>query len=118
MLYKIGTVQEVSTLASRLPQQVLGELLRGIVVLDAEYGVGRDYLQIGGYSVVVETTEDTATLKDILDYDTQPSEWVTRIGRDTGFLSALYILNDDFSVIVYLPIAIAPDAILENLEED
>ena len=117
MLHKIGTAKEVLTLSSKLPRQVFGELLRGIVILDTEYGEDRDYLQIGGYSVVAETKEDVLALKDIIDYDTIPCEWATRIGRDTKHLSALYILNDDFSIIVYLPIAIAPDAILKELED-
>ena len=117
LLYRIGTEHEFPTLANKLPERVLTEILRGIVILDAEYGADRNYLLEGGYSLIVESTEDISQLKDIIDFDTHPCEWATRIGRDTGYLSALYLLNDDFSIMVYTPIAIAPDTILKDLED-
>lgn len=117
MLYRIGTKQELPTVASRLPESVYTELLRSTAILDAEYGESRNYLQIGGYSVIVETCDDLAQLKAIVDYDIHPYEWVTKIGKDSGNLSVLYLLNDDYSIVVYLPAAIAPNAILNELED-
>ncbi len=117
MLYRIGTEREFPILTSKLSERVLTEILRGIVILDAEYGADRNYLLEGGYSLIVESTEDISQLKEIINYDTHPCEWATRIGRDTGYLSALYLLNDDFSIMVYMPIAIAPDTILKDLED-
>ena len=117
MLYRIGTEHEFPILANKLPERVLTEILRGIVILDAEYGADRDYLLEGGYSLIVESAEDISQIKKIINYDTHPCEWATRIGRDTGYLSALYLLNDDFSIMVYIPIAIAPDTILRDLED-
>ena len=43
-------------------------------------------------------------------------EWATRIGR-TGFASSLYIMNDDFSIMVYLPQEIAAVPIKLELED-
>ena len=100
-----------------LPERVLTEILQGLVVLDAEYGLDRDYYAIGGYSVIAETIEDVLQFKEIVDYDAHPCEWATKIGKDTGFVSALYLPNDDFVVVVYLPQNIAPEAILKDLEE-
>ena len=37
-------------------------------------------------------------------------EWATRLG-DSGYLSALYILDNEFSVVLYMPISLAPDNI-------
>lgn len=117
MLYRIGTKQELPTVASRLPESVYTELLRGTTILDAEYGESRNYLLSGGYSVIVETRDDLAQLKTIVDYDTHPYEWVTRIGKDSGYLSVLYLFNNDYSVVVYLPTAIASNTILIELED-
>ena len=103
--------------ASRLPEHVVTELFQGVMVLDAEYGEDRDYFSCGGYSLIAETADDVTQLKQIIDYDTHPCEWATRIGKDTGYLSALYLLNDDFGIMVYMPTAIAPDAILRDLED-
>ena len=45
-------------LRTRLPERVYEEVLRGAAILDCEYGAQRQYLQSGGYSVIVENEED------------------------------------------------------------
>ena len=117
MLYRIGTTTEIPRIENLLPTRVLTEVFQGLYILDAEYGSDRDYLKSGGYTLVAETEEDVAELKTIIDYDRRPCEWATRIGRDTGYLSALYLMNNDFGIMVYMPIAIAPDSILKDLED-
>ena len=117
MLYRIGTKSELPKIAGRLPERVMTEVFQGVMILDEEYGQERDYLQSGGYSLIAETSDDVAQLRQIIDVDTWPCEWATRIGRDTGYLSALYLLNDDFAIMVYMPISIAPEAILNDLED-
>ena len=117
MLYRVGTEKELPIVASRLPGRVMTEVYQGILVLDAEYGTERDYTLDGGYSLILETADDLAELKRIIDIDAHPCEWATKIGTDTGYLSALYLLNDDFSIMVYMPIAIATETILRDLEE-
>ena len=89
----------------------------GVVVLDAEYGENRDYFQEGGYSLIVETTDDLTEVKAIVDYERHPAEWVVRESRGCGYLCCLFVMNNDFSIMLYLPEAIAPNAILRDLEE-
>ena len=116
MLYYIGTTKEVSRLENHLPNRLVSEICRGIAVLDAEYGEDRNYFKEGGYSLIVETTEDLQQANDRFDSNTHLCEWATKIGN-TGFASALYILNNEFSIMLYLPLAIANNDILENLED-
>ena len=116
MLYTIGTANELSLLPVHLPEELRTEILTGLVILDAEYGESRNYYESGGYSAIAENIEDIPGLKCIIDYEKHPCEWATIIGR-TGFVSALYILNNDFSIMVYLPQAIAPTAIINELED-
>lgn len=116
MLYYIGTTKEVSMLEGHLPRQLIGEICRGVVVLDAENGEERDYFKEGGYSLIVETVEDLQQAKERFDPNQHLCEWATRIGN-TGFCSALYILGNEFTIMVYLPIAIANKDILDNLED-
>lgn len=116
MLYKIGTVKELRSLDCQLPDRVRMEVFMGLMILDVEYGEDRNYLEFGGYSIIAENKEDLPRLKEILDFDSHPCEWATQI-YVSGYLSALYIINDDFSIMVYMPIAIAPEAILRDLEE-
>ena len=117
MLYHVGTQSEVFRLPRSIPETVTTEILQGVVALDAAYGEDRDYLSTGGYSVVLEYQDDLRELKAIVDYDTHQCEQAIRV-RETGYISALYIMNDDFSMVVYLPIDIAPTAILNDLEDE
>ena len=116
MLYYIGTTKEVSILEGRLPRQLIGEICRGVVVLDAEYGEDRDCFKDGGYSLIAETAEDLQQASKHFNPNQHLCEWATKIGN-TGYASALYILNNESSVMLYLPIAIANNDILENLED-
>ena len=117
MLYRIGTAKELDSVEGRIPQQVYEDLTIGIVVLDSEYGEDRDYLQEGGYSLIVETAEDMEGVKAIVNYENHAAEWVVRESRNCGYLCCLFIMNNDFSIMLYLPETIAPNAILEDLED-
>ena len=74
-------------------------------------------MEEGGYSVVLETKEDLELFKQTINYDVHPCEWVVEESMNCGYLCALYLLNDDFSILLYLPKAIAPDTLLKDLEE-
>lgn len=117
MLYMIGTMCETDKLESKLPDRVFTELVRGIAILDCEYGEDRNYQECGGYSLVAETLEDVQKIKTYVDFNLHPCEWAVKIGVDTGYICALYILNDDFSIMAYMPLSVAPDAIIRDLED-
>lgn len=118
MLYKIGTIQELYATKLDLPDDVLTELVRDIAILDSEYGKDRDWSEEGGYAVVAETCEDIFQLQKLVDFEIHPCEWATRVGRNSGYLSALYLLNDDYAIMAFMPICVAPDTILNDLEEE
>ncbi len=115
MLYRIGTVKEMRPLYDKFHEDVIAQLYHCTKVLDDIYGAERDYLQSGGYSLIAETTDDLSGIREIIDFDTHPCEWADRL--DGNYLSALYLLNDDFSVVVFMPIAIAPPTLLSELED-
>ena len=115
MLYKLGTTKELQSLNCKLPDRVRTEIYMGLMILDVEYGEDRNYFESGGCSIILEDKEDILTLKEIIDFESHPCEWATQI-HVTGYLSALYVMNDDFSIMVYMPISIAPEAILRDLE--
>lgn len=117
MLYRIGTQKEIPSICSKLPECAARELLRCTAVLDTEYGENRNYLESGGYTLILEEAKDLTELRKIINYDTHPCEWANRIGEAGEYISALYLLNDDFSVVALLPSVIAPDAILKDLED-
>lgn len=115
MLYTIGTTAEIPTLPSHLPEKLVTEIFQGLAILDAEYEPTRNYLEIGGYSIIAEAEEDISSFTQINLHTRQP-EWATFVGN-TGYISALYIMNNDFSVMVYMPATVAPTIIRKELEE-
>lgn len=117
MLYRIGTRKELSLVVDVFHSSILLELSRYIDVLDLEYGLNRDYLEEGGYALIAETAEDMEQVKDILDYDAHPCEWAMRLWDSTEYVSALYLLNNEFSIQLYMPESIAPDDVLHELTD-
>ena len=112
----LGTTKECVALCDRLPQRVYEEVLRGIAVLDAEYGPERNYLDAGGFSLIADTEEDLRRARDLFDDRWHYCEWATRLG-DSGYVSALYLLSNEFSVMLYTKESLANEDILENLED-
>lgn len=112
----LGTTKECPALYSYLPQTVVGEVVRGLAILEAEYGLDRNYYEVGGYSLIADTHDDLSRAREIFDDRKHYCEWSTKLG-DSGFCSALYLLSNEFSVMLYIPISLANEDILENMED-
>ena len=117
MLHIIETKETLSAMKKAIPSAIHTELLALVMRLDAEYGADRDPLDEGGYAIVITDADDLAALRSIIDIDRHPCEWAHRTGKDGSFCYALYLLNDDFSITVYMPVDIAPNIILRDLED-
>lgn len=103
MLYRIETRQELNTLDLRFPKSVMDELLR-CTAYPTE-----------GIALIAEGREDIAEVRETVDYTHHPCEWVNRLNG--GWLSALYVINNSFTVTLLIPADIAPDIILQELED-
>lgn len=115
MLYRIGTEKEITEeVIMRLPEEVTRELLRSTIILDYEYGAERDYLRSGGYSLIAENAADVEEMGAVIDFIEHPCEWAVLI---SGYVSALYLLNDDYSVVVFIPEDVVPEVLIEDVEE-
>ena len=112
----VGTTKECATLYGRLPQRVYEEVLRGIALLCCEFGENRDYFESGGYSLIADTKEDLHWSRKVFDDRLHSCEWATRLG-DSGYVSALYLLSNEVSVVLYTKESLANNDILENLED-
>lgn len=115
MIIKVGTLNEVYKYSSILPESVINELIIGCSVLDCEYGENRNYIKSGGYSIVAQAKDDLCELKSIIDYEHRCCEWATRLGN-SHYVSALYIFNNDFSIMLFMPEIIAPQIIIDNID--
>lgn len=111
MFYKIGWERQVSALKTKLPKIVYEVLLASTAILDTEYGAQRNYLQSGGYSLIAETEEYIAAIKNTINYETHPCEWAEYLGNDNEYVGAIYLLNDDFSITLYIPTTLWSSAV-------
>lgn len=98
MLIEIKSIEEVKQYLDVLPKVVIDELM------------------LGGYSIVAETSEDIPALGILLDCENRHPEWSNRLGN-SGYLSALYVINNEFTIKLIIPEIIAPKIIKESLED-
>ena len=117
MLYRIGTKAEVQTMQNKLPESVYKELLRCTAVLDEAYGAERNYVESGGYSLIAETDEDITEVKNIIDYENHLCEWLDLWEGSPDYVTVLYLMNNDYSIVLFMPLAIIPNVIQKELEE-
>lgn len=111
MLYRFGTKDELCKLS--MPMYLKEKLSEYIDTLDDAYGENRDYYTRGGYVMLAETSEDILKAKTTVDYHSLLFEWVDRIGND--YVATLYMLGDDYSIVLCTPINIAPQNIINEL---
>ena len=104
----LRTVEECRALEGRLPQRVYDEVLRGVAVIDPD--------DTESFSLVADTEEDIAKAREVFDDRTHYCEWSTRLGN-SGYVSALYLLDNERSVILYTKENLACKDILKNLED-
>ena len=116
MLYRIGHKKDVRRCGCKFHKRALDEVYTGLMILDETYGYDRDWENAGGYSILVDSPEDVEAIKTYVDFEKHPPEWVTSISY-TKITSALFIMNDDFSIMVYMPQEIAPQILLNELED-
>ena len=116
MLYRIGHKKDVYSCGCKFHKRALQEVYTGLMILDETYGYDRNWEETGGYSLLAESPEDVEAIKGYVDFEKHPPEWVTAISY-TKIISALFIMNDDYSIIVYMPQEIAPQILLDELED-
>lgn len=114
MLYRIGTESEIPMVEEMLPLPVLKALLKCTVLLDYAYGPNRRYQEIGGYSLIAQNSDDVEEMRKAVDFTTHPCEWADSIG---GYIVTMYLLSDYYSIVLFIPVAIAPEIILNELED-
>ena len=113
MIYRLGTEREALSLREKLLPDVYEELIYQLAILDSNYGSDRDYYESGGYAVVAETYADLLEVKaQIIDYENYPCEWSSWF-KDSDYIVAIYVLNDDYSLSLFAPKEIAPKEILD-----
>ena len=117
MLYRVGTAGEIPLVVPKFPPAVIQHLNACIVTLDQAYGEKRNYMESGGYSLLAESVGDVHQMEAIVNLYTHPCEWVNLLHGEEDYLAALFLLNDDYSIVAYLPVNAAPETLRNGMEE-
>ena len=105
---------------SNYPKLLLNRLKSDLTILDTEYGVDRNADLEGGYTLVLESAKDVAYVKEnIFDLTTYPPEYVDRLlcEDNSTYIVALFILNNDFSILCICKKELAETFIANELKE-
>ena len=113
MLYRVGNVANALSLDGIVPDDVHNDIVRGLSILDDEYGANRNCSTDGGYALIAKTSDDVQQAFRIIGE--RPFEWIVKLGA-SDWVSILYLLGDDFAVVLYAPESVMPIEMLNKLE--
>ncbi len=118
MVYKLGNVADLESLPT-LDKVTYGVLWEFTSVLTNEYGADRDVdNDDGGYVLYATPGTDTEEVKAMFDYSAHTIEYVNRtLQAEPPICSALYLLNNEYAVVIVMSISDAPKEIADNFEE-
>ncbi len=118
MVHKLAHVRDLKTLAIEDPA-TKKNLLEFLQTLDNEYSDHRNVdTDDGGYVLFCDPDTPVEELKAFFDYSVHTVEYVTRdYNAVPPICSAMYLLNNEYAVVIVMSIDDAPEEITEAFEE-
>ena len=117
-MYKLAHFGETTTCQSfsLLPLAIQKMIHDVLVILDDSYGASRDVQKdLGGYVLVLESSEDTEDLKDSMKVNLE-AETFEYVDEASGYLGCLLLLGSDYHLYLVLPLSLAPLHVLNQIE--
>jgi len=113
MVYKIGNIADLESLPL-VDDTALELLCHHASVLSHEYGENRNIdTDDGGYVLYVVPGTSVAEIKSFFDISKHNPEYVNTYGN---LCEAVYILTNDYAVVVIMSISDAPTEILNEID--
>ena len=117
-MIKAGTVKELSKFKEVIDCDVYRAAMRIVTILDEEYGADRDSSKSdGGFVLIVENVQDIADIGNrYVALDANRHEAVDVVKSEKApYINAFFLCNNEFSINVFMPMYMAPVALLKNL---
>ena len=110
MVYKLGKVEDMNKLP--IIESTIHEYIKYLLlVLDSEYGIDRDIdSNDGGYVVFVTGNTSDDEITEVFDYTKHTVEYV-EVGE--AYSTAVYLLNNEYTVMLIMPTNELPDELKE-----
>ena len=115
MVYKFGNIADVATIpfAHEKAREICAQYAR---VLTAEYGEDRNLNQSdGGFILYAMPGTKSEEIKAYFDYTKYTLEYVDVFGE---VCSALYLLSNEYGVVIVMSVADAPTEIKNEMDEE
>ena len=113
MVYKIGNLSDLDTLPL-IDDTALELLYNHAKVLSTEYGKQRNLdASDGGFVLYATPGTKAEEVKACLDYSKHTPECVNAYGK---LCEAVYLLDNDYGVVIVMSIADAPSEILNEID--
>ena len=113
MIYKLANISDMAMLPS-LDDISYTNVYEFVSVLEQQYGVDRNIdADDGGYVLYVSKGTNCEEIKAFFDYSKNTIEYVNRFD---DILCAVYLLNNDYAVVIILSADDAPSEITNEIE--
>ena len=113
MVYKIGNIADLESLPL-IDDTALELLCHHASVLSHEYGENRNLENSdGGYILFAPSGTNAAELQAFFDFSVHTPEHVDRYNN---LCEAVYLLNNDYAVVIIMSVADAPIEILNEID--
>ena len=118
MVYKLGNLKDLKSLPA-MDKVTHGTLFEFLNVLSNEYGEDRNIdNDDGGYVLYATPGTSPEEIKTVFDFSAHTIEYVNRtLQAEPPICSALFLIGNDFAVVIVMSIADAPKEITDNFEE-
>jgi hypothetical protein len=112
-VYKIGNITDLDGIPIA-NTNALAAISRSASILSEEYGINRNTdTDDGGYILYAMPNATCEDIKAYFDYTRHTVEYVDKLG---DICSALYLLSNDYGIVIVMLIADAPPEILEEMD--
>ncbi len=104
----IHSLQEAWHLSGAVPETVLDKIVHEMAELKKN--------GTSGYSIIVQNEADLAELQSQFNFSSLTCEWAAKLGT-SGYLSALFVLDNETTAVLYMPISLASESFIKEMED-
>ena len=118
MIYKLGNVADMSKLPS-MDDRLRSAILKNLEILDGNYGANRDVdKDDGGYVLFCEPGTTESEIQSYHDYIQYLPEFVHPVISNPPYIETLYLISNDFGIVLFTRYSDTPDDILEEMDDE
>lgn len=118
MIYKLGNVTDMSKLPS-MDDRLRNAILKNLKILDDNYSEERDIdNDDGGYVLFCESGTTEEEIQSCHDYEQYLPEHVLPVTSNPPYIETLYLISNDFGIVLFTRYSDTPDDILEEMFDE